>query len=555
MDFYKKYLKYKIKYSNLKLQYGGGAECKIVGLFGFGKEKPICDILKDKECSGNNIVLKLDHKKEMLSKKCVPSIEDSIKWFKTPVDVVKFDMLDYPNTAQLYTAEDYKKVKYTIQDVLENLLIIYASDPKKYEALYDKVKKCLELLDNTPKSVDTTTSEDTRLENKVILEDKKNFMKFIYNLIISNNEKKLSDDKYKELMNVLKLYFDLTDNLSKKPFIQTFLRYFAFETSFNLIYDSINKHLFEIKLAYLLSPNLFKWDPKLKKFHREVTETVNETVINFILEKLKILSIEEIKKLFKMFNINYLGFFYQYLKDRIKTITDINLLLDSKEAEYYSNFFDYFPEIAIKSVNDLNVNDIVLKFNSSVIPDKHRGIVKNILINKLKNLLEQQKYIEFYELLYQSKNILDKGEKQSLYGLITSKQNSSKYMVAILNKFNDTKDDTKDDIIRQFAILMVVAFMYGFVITEEIKNIISMLMNKLSLSEPDFYLHQYRQFAGTPKYYTMDEYKAFNSSIEKKGIQFSGIQQAEIAKIIPSYESPVVKPQVVSASKPRTRIR
>ena len=254
-----------------------------------------------------------------------------------------------------------------------------------------------------------------------------------------------------------------------------------------------------------------------------------------------------------MFNINYLGFFYQYLKDRIKTITDINLLLDSDE--YYSNFFDYFPEIAIKSVNDLNVNDIVLKFNSSVIPDKHRGIVKNILINKLKNLLEQQKYIEFYELLYQSKNILDKGEKQSLYGLITSKQNSSKYMVAILNKFNDTKDDTKDDIIRQFAILMVVAFMYGFVITEEIKNIISMLMNKLSLSEPDFYLHQYRQFAGTPKYYTMDEYKAFNSSIEKKGIQFSGIQQAEIAKIIPSYESPVVKPQVVSASKPRTRIR
>jgi hypothetical protein len=60
MNYYQKYLKYKIKYSNLKKQVGG--ECKKTkGFFFLKKDKTIQELLEDKNCNKEDIILTYDN--------------------------------------------------------------------------------------------------------------------------------------------------------------------------------------------------------------------------------------------------------------------------------------------------------------------------------------------------------------------------------------------------------------------------------------------------------------------------------------------------------------
>ena len=126
INYYQKYLKYKIKYTKFKSQYGGG-ECILkTGSFISKKDRPICQILFDKECNDVVIVnLTLDHKKEMLRDNCPPTIAELTRWYRNDKKkIVAFDILGFKETKLLYTTQHYIEAGYTLEDVLESLLLI-----------------------------------------------------------------------------------------------------------------------------------------------------------------------------------------------------------------------------------------------------------------------------------------------------------------------------------------------------------------------------------------------------------------------------------------------
>jgi hypothetical protein len=569
MDYYQKYLKYKFKYIKFKSQYGGKCELK-TGYFFSKKDRPICQILVDKDCVDRDVTLTLDHKEDML-RNCKPKIAVLERWYgKDKKKVVDFDILGFKEKKKLlYTTKDYIDAEYTIEDVLESLLLIYANNPDIYDELYDEVIGLIEGLPFT-------------------LKDYKNLMLFIKTLINKNKiDKNLTDEKYKKLMSAIKK--KLTDSkskiddnheelmlainekrsaLSKSKFNYTKYKELMLSIkktltkrdeqlmspiergiiqalftdsprNISLIYDEIEKELFFIDFTFL---------------NEEILDYITKIPDTFMLikEKFELLSIQQIKDFFcfiLLANCKFycIEFFKKHLSYRIVTEDDINSLLlnptDPKNEEYYNNFFSYFPEIALEFSEKLDIDYIISNVRSELY--SIRSVVVQILLNKLAKLLEQKKYVECYELLRKSETILNKVQKQSFFKSIKDKNHSEEYMNAILLKFitdsnPDINSDINSDIKTQLSKLMITAFYFGFNITPAVQNNIDNLKKKLVLSEGDFYYNQYYQYH---LYYKItkdipglrelgNEFKTFNTKISSKSIEFSGEQTRSIEKIV-----------------------
>lgn len=555
INYYQKYLKYKIKYTKFKSQYGGG-ECILkTGSFISKKDRPICQILFDKECNDVVIVnLTLDHKKEMLRDNCPPTIAELTRWYRNDKKkIVAFDILGFKETKLLYTTQHYIEAGYTLEDVLESLLLIYARDPKTYDGLFNKVKKLIE-------------------ELPFVLSNYNNFMLFIKNLIV--NKSKINYDNYTELMSVIKKKLTETKSTSTTTtvdektnklmlFIQKinpntmspiergivqalFINSQPPNIDINIIYAEIDKELFKIDLTFL-NEQMMRALISEYRDTRGFIEGMPLSVIEFIAEKIKSLTIPQIKELFCILTSNcirnFLDFFIKYFK-KIKTKSDIDLLLlDNPEAVkdsiYYSTFLSYFPDKAIEFAEELDIYSItsLLDAGSSPSPRVIDVMVK-ILSIKLPMLLDENKYVEFYELLNKLKIILN---EDFFFQQIKTKKCDSEYMKAILQKFLDAPYSNID---MHFAKLMITASRFGFVITSEAQIIYNNIKKNNKWEDNDVYYMQYYWFyteLGLQQNFDQKaalakKFELFLKYIADKKINFSGIQISSIETIVKAFQ-------------------
>jgi hypothetical protein len=503
MDYYQKYLKYKFKYTTFKSQYGG--ECKLKTGFLFSKkDRPLCQILVDKECNDGIFRLTLDQKKEMLKNNCPPTIPELTQWYSNDKKkVVAFDILGFPETNQLYTTQQYIDAGYTLEDVLESLLLKYAKDPETYDELFFKVK---ELIEGLP----------------FISNNYGNFILFIKNLI--ENKSKFTDDKYKKLMEAIKKKLtktktDSTDEVTTQ--LMLFIQQINTDTASTSSTGSTDKLMSPIEIGIIQA--LFKdLPPNFPEIYDEIEKElfkINLTFLNgqtmnviveyprvfaFFYEKFK-LTPQQIKKLFCIIykyncEMYFLNFFKKNFPDKIKTKADIDLLLlldnptDPKDDKYYNRLINYFPEKALEFSEELGItfiNFIISKFASSF--SNYADVIIKILTKKLLNLLKEKKYVEFFELLIKQQPILNENFfNKKIKNDNDHYDHSKEYMKAIIQKFLiDSADVEKHVAIkRQLAILMIAASHYGFYITDEVKQLIIDLKKEIKLTDGDLFSMQ-----------------------------------------------------------------
>ena len=554
INYYQKYLKYKIKYTKFKSQYGGG-ECILkTGSFISKKDRPICQILFDKECNDVVIVnLTLDHKKEMLRDNCPPTIAELTRWYRNDKKkIVAFDILGFKETKLLYTTQHYIEAGYTLEDVLESLLLIYARDPKTYDGLFNKVKKLIE-------------------ELPFVLSNYNNFMLFIKNLIV--NKSKINYDNYTELMSVIKKKLTETKSTSTTTtvdektnklmlFIQKinpntmspiergivqalFINSQPPNIDINIIYAEIDKELFKIDLTFL-NEQMMRALISEYRDTRGFIEGMPLSVIEFIAEKIKSLTIPQIKELFCILTSNckknFLDFIIKYSLDKIKTISDIDLLLlDNpkavKDSIYYSTFLSYFPKNAVEFAKELDLNSIISLLDNGSNPGVKKVMVE-ILSIKLPKLLDENKYVEFYELLNKLKIILN---EDFFFQQIKTKKCDSEYMKAILQKFLDAPYSNID---MHFAKLMITASRFGFVITSEAQIIYNNIKKNNKWEDNDVYYMQYYWFyteLGLQQNFDQKaalakKFELFLKYIADKKINFSGKQISSIETIVKAFQ-------------------
>jgi hypothetical protein len=548
MDYYQKYLKYKFKYITFKSQYGGKCELK-TGPFYKKKDRPLCQIFGDAECKEKDLDLTQKKNIEILSNDCKPQIANLIRWYKSDNEindkkkVMAFDILYVSEKNQdLFTPKDYQGAKYTIEDVLYILenLSKYAEKSNTYIILFDKVKDLIKGLPGNYKNFMRfitglfNKKDEIEKENyKILMSAIKEKFKYIKDILIKNKDKlTIVDEVTKNLMEIIKK--ETGADTQFMSFIErSIIQELFMEKNWNIkdIYNEIQNELFNIDLTFL---------------NQRIMDIILEYDSQFVFkEKFNSLTIQQIKELFCIiYNSNcllkFLEFFSKHFRDKIKKKEDIELLLLSpdgkKDRNYYERFLDYFPKEALQFYEELDINYII-----QLSRPKFKDVIFKILLQKLDNLLIEKKYVEFNEILNKSENIIN---KEYFFQKIKNDHISEDYMKAIIQKFlADPNDDkTQLSIKTQLATLMIPAFHYGFVITDDVQKMIDELKNKLKLSDADFY---YNQFAIFYNYYksihhkwsrgevTIDTYNVFINKFKPfyehiKGKNFTGQQRTEI---------------------------
>jgi hypothetical protein len=467
-----------------------------------------------------------------LSKDCKPQIANLTRWYNNDKKkVMAFDIFYISETKKnLFTPKDYQGAGYNIEDVLE-ILSKYIENPN--QILLDKVTDLIKVLPgNYYNFMRFITGlffikKQINIENyKILMSAIKEKLKNIEKILIKNND----DEVTKNLMKIIKK--EHKADIKFMSFIERGIIQELFMTkpsSIKDIYDEIQHELFNIDLTFL-----------------------NNVIMNLIVtydlfifkEKFNSLTIQQIKELFCIIYssnciFKLLDFFSKYFRDKIKTKEDIELLLlshdDKKDRVYYDRFLSYFPNEALQFYEELDINFIIQIFRPNI-----KDVIVKILLKKLNNLLIEKKYAEFNEILNKSENIIN---KEYFFQKIKNDHISEDYMKANIQNFlaGPNDDKTQLSIKKQLATLMIPAFHYGFVITDDVQKMIDELKKKLKLSDADFY---YNQFAIFYDYYKsiyntlanedlnvfINKFTPFYNHI--KEIKFTGQQQTQIKDAI-----------------------